>query len=83
EQKARFLPRIVDGSEWWCQGYSEPGAGSDLASLKTAARRDGDDYVINGQKIWTSHAHEADIMYTLVRTANEGRKQAGITLLLI
>ncbi len=83
EQKARYLPRIVDGTEWWCQGYSEPGAGSDLASLKTAARRDGDDYVVSGQKIWTSHAHEADMMYTLVRTSTEGRKQAGITLLLV
>jgi alkylation response protein AidB-like acyl-CoA dehydrogenase len=83
EQKARFLPRILDGSEWWCQGYSEPGAGSDLASLKTSAVLEGDEYVINGQKIWTSHAHEADIMYTLVRTSTEGRKQAGITLLLV
>ncbi|WP_208934441.1 acyl-CoA dehydrogenase family protein [Paracidovorax avenae] len=83
EQKARFLPRILDGSEWWCQGYSEPGAGSDLASLKTSAVRDGDHYVINGQKIWTSHAQEADMMYTLVRTSNEGRKQAGISLLLV
>ncbi|MFM6996125.1 MAG: acyl-CoA dehydrogenase family protein [Limnohabitans sp.] len=83
EQKNRFLPRIIDGSEWWCQGYSEPGAGSDLASLKTQAVRDGDDYLINGQKIWTSHAHEADMMYTLVRTSQEGRKQAGITLLLV
>lgn len=82
-QKARFLPRILDGSEWWCQGYSEPGAGSDLASLKTSARRDGDHYVLNGQKIWTSHAQEADMMYTLVRTSNEGRKQAGISLLLV
>ena len=82
-QKARFLPRIIDGSEWWCQGYSEPGAGSDLASLRTSAVRDGDHYVINGQKIWTSHAQEADMMYTLVRTSNEGRKQAGISLLLV
>ena len=82
-QKARFLPRILDGSEWWCQGYSEPGAGSDLASLKTSARRDGDHYVLNGQKIWTSHAQEADMMYTLVRTSSEGRKQAGISLLLV
>ena len=82
-QKERFLPRILDGSEWWCQGYSEPGAGSDLASLRTSAVLDGDDYVINGQKIWTSHAHEADMMYTLVRTSTEGRKQAGITLLLV
>jgi len=83
EQKARFLPRILDGSDWWCQGYSEPGAGSDLASLKTRAVLDGDHYVINGQKIWTSHAHEADLMYTLVRTSSEGRKQAGITLLAV
>lgn len=82
-QKARYLPRIVDGSEWWCQGYSEPGAGSDLASLKTAAVRDGDHYVLNGQKIWTSHAQEADVMYTLVRTSQEARKQAGISLLVV
>jgi alkylation response protein AidB-like acyl-CoA dehydrogenase len=83
EQKDRFLPPILDGTEWWCQGYSEPGAGSDLASLRTSAVLEGDEYVINGQKIWTSHAHEADMMYTLVRTSNEGRKQAGITLLLV
>ena len=83
QQQARFLPRILDASEWWCQGYSEPGAGSDLASLKTAAVLDGDAYVVNGQKLWTSHAHEADMMYTLVRTSREGRKQEGITLLLI
>jgi alkylation response protein AidB-like acyl-CoA dehydrogenase len=83
EQKARYLPRILDGSDWWCQGYSEPEAGSDLASLKTRAVLDGDHYVINGQKMWTSHAHEADLMYTLVRTSTEGRKQAGITLLVV
>lgn len=83
DQKARYLPGILDGTDWWCQGYSEPGSGSDLASLKTRATREGDAYVVSGQKIWTSHAHEADLMYTLVRTSSEGRKQEGITLLLI
>ncbi len=83
EQKARLLPRILDGSHWWCQGYSEPGAGSDLASLSTSARLDGDDYIINGQKIWTSHAHEANMIYMLVRTSREARKQDGISLILV
>ena len=83
EQKARFLPRILDGSDWWCQGYSEPGSGSDLASLQTRAERDGDHYVVNGQKIWTSHAHEANMIYMLVRTSKEARKQDGISLLLV
>ncbi|VWX61610.1 Acyl-CoA dehydrogenase [Burkholderiales bacterium 8X] len=83
EQKARLLPRILDGSDWWCQGYSEPGSGSDLASLQTSARRDGDHYVVNGQKIWTSHAHEANMIYMLVRTSKEARKQEGISLLLV
>ena len=82
-QKETFLPRILDASDWWCQGYSEPNSGSDLASLQTRAERDGDDYVVNGQKIWTSHAHEADIIYLLVRTSNEGKKQQGISLLLV
>ena len=83
EQQARFLPPILTGEQWWCQGYSEPGAGSDLASLKTRAVLDGDAYVVSGQKLWTSHAHEADMMYTLVRSARGERKQDGITMLLI
>ncbi len=83
EQQRRFLPRILDGSDWWCQGYSEPGSGSDLASLRTRAVADGDDYVVNGQKIWTSHAQEADMIYVLVRTSTEARRQDGISLLLV
>lgn len=83
EQKERFLPRIANIDDWWCQGFSEPGAGSDLASLKTSAVRDGDDYVINGQKIWTTQAQYADWMFALVRTDNSGRKQQGISFLLI
>ncbi|MDO9435983.1 acyl-CoA dehydrogenase family protein [Hydrogenophaga sp.] len=82
-QKAQYLPRILDGRDWWCQGYSEPGAGSDLASLRTSALRDGDSYVVNGQKIWTSYAHEADKIFCLVRTSREERKQQGISLLLM
>ena len=83
EQKARYLPDIRNSNVLWCQGYSEPGAGSDLASLKTKAERDGDHYVVNGQKTWTSWAHFADLMFCLVRTSNEGKKQEGITFLLI
>jgi len=83
EQKARYLPRILSGEDVWCQGYSEPGAGSDLASLRTAAVRDGDDYVINGQKTWTSMAHHANKMFLLVRTSKEGKPQAGISFLLL
>lgn len=83
EQKKRFLPGMLNGEDWWCQGYSEPNAGSDLASLRTVARREGDEYVVEGQKTWTSHAHEADWMYTLVRTSKEPKKQQGISLLLI
>lgn len=82
-QKTQFLPRILDTTDWWCQGYSEPGSGSDLSSLSTPAVRDGDDYVINGQKIWTSHAHEADHIYLLARTSRGERKQEGISLFLM
>jgi alkylation response protein AidB-like acyl-CoA dehydrogenase len=83
EQQQRFLARIANLDDWWCQGFSEPGAGSDLASLKTAARREGDDYIVNGQKIWTTQAQHADWMFALVRTDNKGKKQQGITFLLI
>jgi alkylation response protein AidB-like acyl-CoA dehydrogenase len=83
EQKARFLPKILDGSEKWCQGYSEPGAGSDLASLKTRAVLEGDTYRINGSKIWTTHAHFADWMFCLVRTNPDVKPQEGITFLLV
>jgi len=82
-QKQRFLPRILASEDWWCQGFSEPGAGSDLASLTTRADRDGDHYVVNGQKTWTTLAQYADWMFALVRTSNEGRKQQGISFLLI
>src|SRR6201992_1330024 len=84
EQKQRFLPRAADMDDWWCQGFSEPGAGSDLASLKTAAKLDGDYYVVNGQKIWTSTAHHADWCFLLVRTDPNARKrQEGISFLLV
>jgi alkylation response protein AidB-like acyl-CoA dehydrogenase len=82
EQKQRFLPAIVKGEIQWCQGYSEPGAGSDLASLQTRAVRDGDDYVINGQKIWTSGAHRTDWMYMLARTDPDAPKHRGISMFL-
>ena len=82
-QKARWLPRILDGSNWWCQGYSEPGAGSDLAGLKTMAVRDGDHYVVNGQKTWTTLAQHADMIFCLVRTDPAAKKQEGISFLLI
>ncbi|KQS05166.1 acyl-CoA dehydrogenase [Sphingomonas sp. Leaf357] len=83
EQKAKYLPRILSGDDWWCQGYTEPGAGSDLAGLKTRAVRDGDDYVVTGQKMWTSYAHVATMMFCLVRTSTEARKQSGLSMLLI
>jgi alkylation response protein AidB-like acyl-CoA dehydrogenase len=82
-QQEHFLPRILNGEHWWCQGYSEPGAGSDLASLKTRAERHGDRYVVNGQKTWTTLAQYADWIFCLVRTAQEGRPQEGISFLLI
>ena len=80
-QKDAFLPRIRWGEDWWAQGYSEPGSGSDLASLKTRAISDGDDYIINGTKIWTTNAHVCNKIFCLVRTRNEGKKQAGISFL--
>jgi alkylation response protein AidB-like acyl-CoA dehydrogenase len=82
-QKQRFLPKIAAAEELWCQGYSEPGSGSDLASLRTKAVREGDHYVVNGQKIWTTNAHYADWIFCLVRTSNEGKRQEGISFLLI
>ena len=82
-QKKRFLPKIAAAEELWCQGYSEPGSGSDLASLRTKAERQGDHYLVNGQKIWTTNAHFADWIFCLVRTSNEGKRQEGISFLLI
>ncbi|MCG8673367.1 MAG: acyl-CoA dehydrogenase family protein [Pseudomonadales bacterium] len=83
EQKQRFLPDILQSNVWWCQGYSEPGAGSDLAALQTKAELDGDHYVVNGQKIWTTYAQHADWIFCLVRTDSSGKKQEGISFLLI
>ena len=82
-QKAFHLPRILAGDDYWCQGYSEPGSGSDLASLSMRAEADGDDYVLNGSKIWTTHAHFANRMFCLARTKFDGKPQAGITFLLL
>jgi alkylation response protein AidB-like acyl-CoA dehydrogenase len=82
-QKKKFLPKVANLDIWFCQGFSEPGAGSDLASLRTAAVRDGDHYVVNGQKIWTSRAQHADWMFCLVRTDPDAKKQRGISYLLI
>ena len=83
EQKAHYLPRILSMEDWWCQGYSEPGSGSDLASLRTRAEADGDDYIVNGHKIWTTLAHFADMMFCLVRTDPQAKPQEGISFLLI
>ncbi|RLA56030.1 MAG: pimeloyl-CoA dehydrogenase large subunit [Gammaproteobacteria bacterium] len=83
EQKEKYLPQILSSEDWWCQGYSEPGAGSDLASLKLAAVSDGDDYVLNGSKIWTTSAHHANRMFCLVRTNADGKKQEGISFILL
>jgi alkylation response protein AidB-like acyl-CoA dehydrogenase len=82
-QQEYFLPRIISGEHWWCQGYSEPGAGSDLASLRTSAVREGDHYVVNGQKTWNTLGQYADWIFCLVRTSTEGRAQQGISFLLI
>jgi acyl-CoA dehydrogenase len=83
EQKAHYLPRILSGEDYWCQGYSEPGAGSDLAALQLRATSDGGDYVLDGSKIWTTHAQFANRMFCLVRTETGGRPQQGITFLLL
>ncbi len=83
EQRARYLPPILKGEELWCQGYSEPNAGSDLASLRTSAVRDGDHFVVNGQKIWTTLAAYADRIFVLVRTNKAVKKQAGISFILV
>ena len=83
KQKDYYLPRIADLTDWWCQGFSEPGAGSDLASLKTRAVRDGDHYIVNGQKTWTTLGQHADWIFNLVRTDTDVKKQEGISFLLI
>tara|TARA_S200000501_G_scaffold370568_1_gene411974 strand:- start:296 stop:1399 length:1104 start_codon:yes stop_codon:yes gene_type:complete len=83
DQKKEFLPKISRGEIWWCQGFSEPGAGSDLANVSTSAKLQGNEYIINGSKIWTSEANKADWMYCLVRTAKTEKKQAGISFILL
>ena len=83
EQKDHYLPRILNGDDWWCQGYSEPGAGSDLASLKTRAVREGDHYIVNGQKTWTTLGQYANMIFCLVRTDPDVKQQEGISFLLI
>ena len=82
-QKKYWLPRILSGEDWWCQGYSEPGAGSDLASVKTTAVRQGDHYVVNGQKTWTTQGQHANMIFCLVRTDREAKAQSGISFLLV
>jgi alkylation response protein AidB-like acyl-CoA dehydrogenase len=82
-QQEFFLPKIISGEHWWCQGYSEPNSGSDLASLRTSAVRHGDEYLVNGQKTWNTLGHYADWIFCLVRTSSEGRPQQGISFLLI
>ena len=83
EQKTRLLPRVLSGEDYYCQGFSEPGSGSDLASLQTRAVRDGDRYIVNGSKIWTTHAHHANRIFCLVRTSSSARQQAGISFVLL
>lgn len=83
QQQEHYIPRILSGQDVWAQGYSEPGAGSDLAALRTTAKRDGDDYVINGSKIWASLAHESTHIFCLLRTSSEGKRQEGITFVLV
>ncbi|MCI5096983.1 MAG: acyl-CoA dehydrogenase family protein [Rhodobacteraceae bacterium] len=83
EQKQTLLPRILEGTDWWCQGFSEPGAGSDLASLKARAERDGDDYIVNGQKTWTTLGQYANKIFCLVRTSATAKPQGGISFLLV
>ena len=82
-QKAQYLPRLLNGNDWWCQGYSEPGAGSDLAAVQMSAVRDGDHYLVNGQKTWTTLGQYANMIFCLVRTSTEGKRQEGISFLLI
>ena len=83
EQQDHYLPRLLNGDDWWCQGYSEPGAGSDLASVRTTAEREGDHYIVNGQKTWTTLGQHANMIFCLVRTSKEGKQQEGISFLLV